>query len=65
MWVALLSVTLSAVTTFIITARFRKEVFDYVEDMCDLCSKIAEETKQIAIKNVDDLVKIIIRDKNE
>lgn len=49
----------SAVTTIVITARFRKEIMDYVDEVCDLNIDQVNKVKEISIKTVNSLVEQI------
>lgn len=60
-----LSVLSSAVTTIVITALFRKEVFDYVEEICELNVEAVNEVKRITISQIERLVASINRNKKE
>ena len=60
-----LSVLFSAVTTIVITALFRKEVFDYVEEICELNVEAVKEVKRITISQIERLVASINRNKKE
>lgn len=65
MWVVILSVTISAATAFVIAARVRREVLDYVEKICELNVDCVKEIKELSLTKVHDLVDIINRSKNE
>ena len=60
-----LSVLFSAVTTIVITALFREEVFDYVEEICELNVEAVNEVKRITISQIERLVASINRNKKE
>ena len=60
-----LSVLFSAVTAIVITALFRKEVFDYVEEICELNVEAVNEVKRITISQIERLVASINRNKKE
>lgn len=60
-----LSVLFSAVTTIVITTLFRKEVFDYVEEICELNVEAVNEVKRITISQIERLVASINRNKKE
>lgn len=64
MWTVLGAIVGAAVTTIVITAKFRREIMDYVDEVCDLNIKQVNKIKEISIKTVKELVEQI-NSKNE
>lgn len=58
------SAIISAVITIVITAKFRREIMDYVDEVCDLNINQVNKIKEISIKTVKGLVEQI-NSKNE
>lgn len=61
----LVSIVVSAATTIVITAIVKKELMNYVEEMCEINIKQAEKIKDCAISNVEKLTRIINQNKPE
>ena len=64
MGVVLGAMMASAVSTIVITAKLRKEIMDYVDEVCDLNINQVNKIKEISIKTVKGLVEQI-NSKNE
>nr|WP_302142202.1 hypothetical protein [uncultured Schaedlerella sp.] len=58
------SAIISAVITIVIAAKFRREIMDYVDEVCDLNINQVNKIKEISIKTVKGLVEQI-NSKNE
>lgn len=58
------SAIISAAITIVITARFRREIMDYVDKVCDLNVDQVNKVKELSIKTVKGLVQQI-NSKNE
>lgn len=64
MCVVLGAMVVSAVTTIVITAKLRKEIVDYVDEVCALNIEQVKKVKELSIKTVEELVEQI-NSKNE
>lgn len=53
------SAIISAVITIVIAAKFRREIMDYVDEVCDLNINQVNKIKEISIKTVKGLVEQI------
>lgn len=65
MWTILGAILASAVTTIVITARFRKEIMDYVETVCDTNIKAIKDYADVSERYVNKLVKDITHNMHE
>lgn len=63
--IILVSIVVSAATTIVITAIVKKELMNYVEEMCEINIDQAEKIKDCAISNVEKLARIINQSKLE
>lgn len=61
----LISFAVSAVTTFLITAKVKKDVMNYVNDVCEINIEQVNAIKTLSLSTVDELVKTINQNKPE
>lgn len=59
MWIVLGAIVGAAITTIVITVKFRREIMDCVDEVCDLNINQANKIKEISIKTVKELVDTI------
>lgn len=60
----LISVIVSAVTTVVITAKVRKELMNYVDEMCQLNIDQTKQIKECAISSVKKMADILNQNKH-
>lgn len=56
MWTILLSVALSAITAVAITAKAKKDILNYVEEICNLNIEQTEKIKDLALNKIEEVI---------
>lgn len=46
----------SAITTIIITAKVKKDILNYVEDVCNLNIEQTEKIKELSLDSINELI---------